>query len=165
MQQFLHDEIFVVGTDHTVTAAGELIVCESFEELLTHLRTKNVSVNSDLRIVHGVLTSAKSIPKDLKSRQPFIILKDPSSPDYGIILDSDTDDDYNELASEIESVLASEEIASFFFEIDNVYILYGYELTLTLAVDEDDLAEEIISDCLEIGEAARKLSEEDNENE
>ena len=62
-------------------------------------------------------------------------------------------------------ILGREEVASFFFEIDDVYILYGYELSLTLAVDEDDVDEEIISDCLEIGEAARQLSTEDDENE
>jgi hypothetical protein len=158
MDKFLYDEIFLVGTDSTVTTTGELTVCESFEELLVYLRTKNISVNSDLRILHGVLTSAKTIPKDLMGRQPFIILKDPDSKDHGILLDSSADDNYTELATEIEEALESEEVASFFFEIDDVYVLYGYELSLALAVDEDDIDEAIISDCLEIGESARKLS-------
>ena len=66
MDKYLYDEIYVVGTDSAVSATGELTVCESLEELLQHLKTKNVSINSDLRILHGVLTSAKAIPKDLK---------------------------------------------------------------------------------------------------
>ena len=160
MEKYLYTEVYVVGADHTVAAGGELTVCGSFETLLDYLKTKNVSINSDLRVLHGVLTSAKTIPADFKNRQPFVLLQDPDSEDHGVLLDPDTENDCKELALEIEMMLESEEIASFFFEIDNVYILYGYELSLTLSVDEDDLDEEIISDCIEIAAAARKLSED-----
>ena len=162
MEKHLYDEIYLVGVDNTVSPCGDLTVCATFEDLLSHLKTKNASIDSDLRILHGVLTSAQSIPSDLKGRQPFIILKDPNVHDQGILLDSAADDDCKELAAEIERMLESEEVASFFFEIDHVYVLYGYELSLTLAADEDELDEEIISACLEIAEAARKLNIEDD---
>jgi hypothetical protein len=160
MDKHLYNEVYVVGTDSTVTAAGELTIHESFKDLLNHLKTKNVSVNSDLRVLHGVLTTAKAIPQDLRSRQPFILLRDPDDNEHGIMLDSDTDDDCNELASEIEEVLESNEVASFFFEIDHVYVLYGYELSLTLSVDEDDLDKDMVADCMKIANAARKLTED-----
>jgi len=160
MEKYLYKEVYIVGPDSVISAAGELTICESFEDLLNYLKTKNVSINSDLRVLHGILTSAKSIPKDLKNRQPFILLEDPESSGHGLLLDPDTDNDCKELASEIERVLTSEEVASFFFEIDQVYILYGYELSLTLSVDEDDLDEDTIKDCLEVGAAARKLNED-----
>jgi hypothetical protein len=160
MEKYLYDEVYVVGADSIVSSGGELTVCGSFESLLDYLKTKNVSVNSDLRVLHGVLTSAKSIPANFKNRQPFILLQDPESTDHGLLLDPDTDDNCKELALEIEKMLESEEVASFFFEIDHVYILYGYELSLTLSVDEDDLDEEIITDCLEIAQAARELNED-----
>jgi len=162
MNKYLYDEVYIVGVDHAISSGGELKVCGSFESLLEYLKTKSVSINPGLRVVHGVLTSAKSIPKDFKTRQPFIILTDPTDPTYGILLDSDTEDDCTELASEIERVLESEEAASFFFEIDHVFILYGYELGLTLSVDEDDIDEEIISDCLEVADTARELIGEDD---
>lgn len=162
MKKYLYNEVFIVGADSAVSESGDVIACATFEDLLTYLRTKSVNINSDLRVLHGVLTSAQSIPNDLKGRQPFIILKDPRPGDHGILLDSDTDDDCGELAEEIERILGEEEIASFFFEIDHVYILYGYELNLTLSVDEDDLVEEIVADCVEIADAARKLKVEDD---
>ena len=161
MDKYLYKEVYVVGTDSAVSASGELTVCDSFEALLTHLRTKNISINSDLRVLHGVLTSGRSIPNDFKNKQPFIILKDPDSSDHGVLLDADSDS-CHELAQEIEKALDSEEMASFFFEIEHVYILYGYELGLAMSVDEDDLDEEIISTCLEVAEAARKLNTEDD---
>lgn len=163
MEEYLYKEVYVVGVDHNLSAGGELIVCGSFEDLLNYLKTKSVSINSDLRVLHGVLTSAQTIPNDLRSRQPFILLQDPRSSEHGILLDSDTDNDCNELASEIERILEGEEVASFFFEIDDVYILYGYELSLALSVDEDDLDEDIIEDCLKISEAAENLKDEEHE--
>jgi len=162
MEKHLYNEVYVIGVDSTVSTHGDLTVCDSFEALLNYLKTKNVSINSDLRVLHGVLTSAKSIPKDLMGRQAFLLFKNPEDKG-GIMLDADTDDDYNELASEIEMCLENEELASFFFEIDDVYILYGYELTLTLSVDEDDLDEEFVADCLQIGRAARQLKEDDKD--
>jgi hypothetical protein len=161
MNKHLYDEVYVVGPDSTVSIGGDLTVCSSFESLLEYLKTKNVSVNSDLRVVHGVLTSAKSIPKDLKGRQAFILLRDPADDDLGMLLDADADDDYNELGTEIERVLESNEVASFFFEIDDVYILYGYEMSLALSVDEDEIDENIIHDCKSIAIEARKLNAED----
>ena len=160
MEKYLYKEVYIVGPDSLVSDSGELTVCEFFEDLLNHLKTKNVSINSDLRVLHGILTSAKSIPKDLKSRQPFILLEDLSSSGQGLLLDPDTDNECEELAQEIERVLTSEGIASFFFQIDQVYILYGYELSLTLSIDESDIDEDIIKDCLSIGIAARKLNKD-----
>jgi hypothetical protein len=161
MKRHLYNEVYVVGTDNTVSTSGELTVCDSLEDLLTYLKSKNISINPDLRVLHGVLTPATVIPKDLKGRQPFILLVDPDSVDHGIILDSDTEDSCAELASEIEEILNSEEGVSFFFEMENVFILYGYELSLTLSIDEDDIDEEIVSDCLEIGKAAKNLSKKE----
>jgi len=159
MDKYLYKEVYVVGTDCAVTISGELTVCGSFESLLNHLKTKNVSINSDLRVLHGVLTSAKSIPKDFKDKQPFLLLEDPDSKEHGIVRDADADS-CEELATEIMTILDSEEVASFFFEIENVYILYGYELSLAMSVDDDDLDEDIIETCIEVAEEARKLNED-----
>ena len=161
MDKHLYNEVYVIGTDSTVSAGGELTICSSFEDLLAHLKTKNISINSDLRVLHGVLTSARSIPKDFKDKQPFLLVKDPEKEDHGVLLDADADS-CEELADGIEMALSSEVIASFFVEIEHVYILYGYELSLAMSVDEDDLDEDTITSCLEVAEAARKLNTEDN---
>lgn len=161
MDEYLYKEVYVVGTDNIVSVSGELVVCSSFEKLLDHLKTKNMSINSDLRVVHGVLTSARSIPKDFKNKQPFLILKDPDNENYGVLLDADGDN-CDELGEEIEMTLTNEDTATFFFEIEHVYILYGYEMSLVMAVDEDDLDEDAIECCMEIGDAARKLNTEDD---
>ena len=156
IERHLYEEVYVVGVDNTVTSSGELVVCDSFEKLLSHLKTKNVSVSGDLRVVHGVLTSARAIPKELYNKTAFILLVDQETAEHGILLDSDVDD-FEELAEEIQRVLKSEEAASFFIDIDSVYILYGYELQIRMTVSEEDLDEEPIATCLKIAEAAEIL--------
>jgi hypothetical protein len=159
LSDLLYEEVYVVGVDTTTTPSGELTVCSSYEQLITHLKTKNISICSDLRTLHGVLTSAKSIPKELKNQQPFIIAVNQENYSHGIILDSESDN-YEELGYEIESLLKGNEVANFLFGMDQIFILYGYELTIVMSVDEDDINDDdTINKCKEIAEAAKKLDE------
>jgi hypothetical protein len=155
----IYREVYAAAPDSTVTPVGEVGLFDNYEKLLEHLRTKNICVCPDLRVIHGILTSAKSIPRNLRNRQAFILLFDPKNEGQGVLLDSAAEDNCQELATEIQNLLASEEAASFAFEIDDVYILYGYELNVVMSVDEDDIDEEIISTCKEIAEDAEKLED------
>jgi hypothetical protein len=157
IDRFLYQEVFVVGVDHVTSIAGELKICESFEDMVEYLRSKTVGISLDLRVLHGVLTSAKAIPNDFCGRQAYILLTDPEGDGYGSFLDSTADDSCEELAEEIEKLLSSEEIAVSFLEIDDVYVLYGYELNIILSVDEDEIDEELIAQCLKAGEKAKEL--------
>jgi len=154
----LYEEIYIVGVDTAITPSGELVVCASYEQLLNHLKTKNISICSDLRVIHGVLTSAKSIPKDLKNQQAFIVIINQENYSHGVILDSESDDDCKELAYEIRSSLKGNESANFLYDIDQIFILYGYELSIVMSVDEDDIETgDTIETCKSIADVAEKL--------
>lgn len=158
LSNMLYEEVYIVGVDSTVTPAGEVIVCGSYEQLLNHLKTKNISICSDLRVIHGTLTSAKSIPKKLYNQQAFIIVVNQENDSHGAILDSNSDDDFKELAYEVRSLLKGNKVASFFFGMDQMFILYGYELNIVMSVDEDDIDEGItINTCQEIADVAKRL--------
>lgn len=158
LDDHLYKEVFVVGVDNITSTSGELTVCKSFEKMIEHLGTKSVGVNSDLRALHGVLTSAKAIPKDMCGRQAFILLTDPENSGFGILIDSDSDNDCSELAAEVEKLLSAEEMSESFAEIDNVYILYGYEVNIILSVDEDEVDVELIDSCMDVSDRAKELS-------
>jgi hypothetical protein len=157
LDKYLYEEVYVVGVDHITSASGELTVCRGLESLLVHLGTKVIGVNSDLRVLHGVLTSAKAIPKDTCGKQAFILLADPDDKGSGSVIDSSADDNCEELAAEIESLLSSEEVAPSFIEIDNAFILYGYEINIILSIDEEDIDDGIISSCLDVALRAKEL--------
>jgi len=157
LSNLLYEEVYIVGVDTTTTPSGELTVCGSYERLITHLKTKNISICSDLRVIHGVLTSAKSVPKELKNQQAFIIAIDQENHSHGVILDSESDN-YKELSYEISSLLQGNKVTSFFLEIDQIFILYGYELSVVMSIDEDDIDTGLVIDaCKEIAEVAEKL--------
>lgn len=158
IEDYLYQEVFVVGVDHITAASGELMVLKSFEDLINHLSTKHIGVNSDLRALHGVITSAKAIPRDFCGRSAFILIVDPEVEGYGLLIDSDAEDNCQDLAAEIEKLLVNEEIAANFVEIDNVYVLYGYEMSIILSVDENDLDEEMIVGCAKVGNSAKELA-------
>lgn len=158
LSDMLYEETYIIGVDNTVTPSGELVMCDSYEQLLDHLKTKNVSICHDLRVIHGVLTSAKSIPKDLKNRQAFIIVVDSENPSHGVILDSESDDNYEALSYEIRTLLKGNAVENFCFGIDQIFILYGYELSIVMSVDEDDVDDgDTIKECQKVADIAKKL--------
>jgi len=153
----LYEEVYIVGVDTTITPSGELTVCGSYEQLITHLKTKNISICSDLRVIHGVLTSAKTIPKELKNQQPFIVIISQENHSRGTIYDSESDN-YEELAYEISSLLKRNDMVNFLFEMDHIFVVYGYELSIVMSVDEDDIdAGDTIEKCKEIADVAERL--------
>jgi len=153
----LYKEVYIIGVDTTVTPSGELTVCSSYEQLLDHLKTKNVSICSDLRVIHGVLTPAKSIPKNIENQQVFIIVINQEDSSHGAILDSESDNNCEELAYEVRSILEDNRITNFFFGIDQTFILYGYELNIVMSVDEDDIDCDVIDICNKVADIAKKL--------
>lgn len=154
----LYEEVYIAGVDTAITPSGELVVCSSYEQLLSYLKTKNISICSDLRVIHGILTSAISIPRDLKNQQVFIVVIDQENHSHGVMLDSESDDDYKKLAYEIRSLLKGNESVKFLYGIDQIFILYGYELSIVMSVDEDDIETgDTIETCKSIADVAEKL--------
>lgn len=163
LEQHTFEEIYVVGVDHTVSQSGELVPFDSLEELLEHLKMKNPSVATDVRVLHGLLTPARAIPANLDGRSAFILLADPDKHEAGIMLDSDADT-CTELAEEIEKIMSSSEISTEIIDIDDVFILYGYEISICLSINEDDIDDDAIKDCVKIAKAVERQLEEAEED-
>jgi hypothetical protein len=154
LERYKFKEVYVAGTDHTVASGGDLIGFDSLESLLDYLKEKNPSIcGTEIRVVHGVLTPARSIPANFESQTIFILIED--SFEEGLLLDSSAETP-EELAGEIEKALNSSEMAAEMIDIDDVFILYGHELNVCLSVDEEDIDEDIIETCLKVAKAAEE---------
>jgi len=162
LSKHLFKEVYLVGVDHTVCDSGELAAFDSLADLLEHLRYKSPSIASDIRVVHGVLTSARSIPGDLGGRTVFLVVCDSDVPKHGVLLDSDAETP-SDLAKEIELVMENPEVIEI-INIDDIFILYGYEINTCLAVDEDDFDEDMIKECLAVAKAAQDQLKKSGEN-
>lgn len=153
----LDGEIFLVYNDEQNDKGDPVKICvfSEFMELIDCLRKLTPSIDFETKILHGILTKAYSLPKNLRGKAAFIIVNDIYNPDHALIIESGAQSD-KDLASIIDSMLVydgPDSIAP--LGIESIYILYGYEISTILSLDEEEIDEEIIDTCQEIANDAK----------
>lgn len=156
MDHLIGQEVFVVtGAEEEDTS--EIFVTDNRDNLNEHLMLKQPDIDGDTRVFHGVLAPAEFLPNSFHGKSTFIICVHPSKLSGGCVVEGA--DSPSELASEIETMIHS---CSLFtigdrIRIDQVYILYGYQLGLGLTINEDEIDEEIVFSCSIIADEAAEV--------
>jgi hypothetical protein len=127
---------------------SEITLFETFEDMQEHLQGLNPETNSDILALHGTITKANTLPAQLHQLQAFIVLINPYKTD-GIIIESQAMGKHiNTLAFEIENILNTQHDSfpwlDIPLEINDIFILYGYEMDIGMSVNEDDIDEDIV---------------------
>ena len=135
-------------------SATEMFVTDSLTDLVENLQGKN-ETDLPLRIANGVLTNATSIPDNLYGKTPWLIISNPVDDDMGYLVELYVDNP-DDIAEAIERIIDE---SSGFIDIDDVFILYGYELNVCLAINEDEIDEDTIEICKSIAAEAEKMTE------
>lgn len=142
-------EIFLVYNDEKNDEGIPVKICIMFEfmDLIDHLKKLIPNIDCETKILHGVLTQAFNLPKNLRGKTAFIIINSSSN---ALIMETDSTSD-KDLALTITSILTNNN-PNFIppLKIENIYILYGYEITTVLSLDEEEIDEEIINTCQKI---------------
>ena len=137
-------EVFIIGPDTQLTSGGELRVFDDFGDVSDFLLNKDAKLTTDIRALHGILATAEIIPSNLRGSTIFIIIINPESRDEGILLESSADCG-QELADEIKTIIKEpDEFTNFEYEIDDVFLLFGYEMSLVLTLDEKDISNKLM---------------------
>jgi len=153
--------VYVVGIDGA-RGTGDIEACESFEELNAHLKTLSTSTETDLMVLHGIITSARYIPAEV-GRNVYIIVQDPDDPGSGCIYETDYPDSDDLVALITEIVTLGDEHYKL-IDIDNVYVMYGYEVSTGFSVDEGELDEELFEQCEEVVKHIKEAPTDDQIN-
>ena len=145
-------EIFLVyneeKNDNDIPVKVEII--SEFMELVEHVKSLIYSIDSGTKILHGLLTRAFSLPKNLKGKSAYIIINNGYNTDRVLIMESGAQSD-KDLADTIDALLAYNTTGfTVPLKLENMYIFYGYELSITLSLDEEEVDEEAIDVCQEI---------------
>lgn len=153
-------EIFIVydGEQSDLDSAIEIYITSDFTKLIKYIKNLVPNLDFGIKVLHGILTKAYTLPKNLRGKKAFIIVNDA----YNInsvttIEESDAQSD-EDLANAIDVALTTytvDYITS--AEIENVYILYGYELPIVMAIDEEELDEEIINTCQKVANDVKQI--------
>lgn len=163
MDYMLGREVFIVA-DGEEEEPGDILFTESQAELSEGLLHLSIDVDTETRVFHGVLALAEYLPPSFKGKTAFIVyLKDELAGKGGVIEGGDTPE---ELAKDIEGIIkTSKKMMKEPITIDNLYILYGYQLELGLAINEEDIDEEVIFTCLQIADDTEEVGETARETE
>ena len=139
-------EIFIVYNEeeNNNRYSTEIYITSEFMELTEYIRKLVPSLDFGTKILHGILTSATILPKNLKGKTPFIIVDSVSILDHASISESNAQSD-EDLVEAINLLLHDNKT-----KIEDIYILYGYEISTVLALNDEELDDEIIDACQKI---------------
>lgn len=150
--------VFVVGTDGSM-GAGDLTMCETFQELNEYLKSLRTDIDEGTMVLHGMVTSARYIPADVGSNV-YVVVQDPSHPGSGCIYETEYPDSRS-IETMITNFIKRGDEYYDHISIDNVFIVYGYELTLGFSADEEELDEEAFGRCEMIANNVKDITEAD----
>lgn len=159
-ESLINEEVYVVVEDFDNLV--DIVFCDDLPDAFEYLKLLSPEEHYDMKVLHGVLTKAESIPADLMNRECFIIIVVPTTGLNnvglkGVIIESDAGNYVEILAEEVEEVVSKAYKWSPVVDIDDIYILYGYHVDLGLCINEDSLDEENIEICKKVSEAAEEI--------
>ncbi len=157
------EQIFLV-TGEEDSDEGPTTFYNSMDEVEDHLKNIHVSLDSGAKVLHGILTTAQYLPTSFRGRTAFVVIRNPEDPFLSAVIESGASTP-EELAEEIESFLLGGNVGITIPEIEDIYIFYGYELTVCLAVDWDDLDDESLHRCQQVGADAIEVGEKDRKGD
>lgn len=149
ISQYVGKEVFlVIGSEDE--AVGDIDVFEDWGSLVEFLKKLTPTADPETRVFHGILTLGEFIPSSFHGKSAFIVCIEPYEDSKGNIIES-TGGNPTDLAEEISSIMSvGGQISGMKVDIDDIYILYGYQLEPCLSINDDELDEEIIAVCSEI---------------
>jgi hypothetical protein len=161
MDEFLGREVYIVtGSEDEETS--EIFITESQLVLDERLISMSPMIDQETRVIHGVLTPAETLPPSFRGKTVFMMALDPGSGTIseGCVIESNCTTP-EELAAEIETIIDAGVGFSFGsseVKIGDLYIIYGYELKVGLAINEADIDEETIDACINIADEIEDVS-------
>jgi len=134
---YLHKEIFLITTNTNLTAESNEDPLEIFTDVVDanlYLQEKEDDEIEKLVAYHGILARAHTIPEWIGNAPPFLVIEDIGSRGTGIIVETNARTP-EEVSEEVQKVFKDRDLASFGFTIDDIFVLYGYEVTIAYCVD------------------------------
>ena len=144
---YRNKEIFLIyNTDrHLSDLSAKIYITSELMDAINYINKLTPSLDFRTKILHGILTKATTLSKNLRGKTAFVITDDVYDTNKATIDESDAQSD-KELAEAVDMALLCSQSS----DIDDIYILYGYEISIILTLDEEGLDEEIIDTCQKI---------------
>lgn len=165
LRAHIGNEVFIVvcGEDTDLYKGCEIKI---FNDPLSMVEDMQYMTPNDFEIItilHGVIATADTLPPSLKNVDPFIMCQQGIDPEDPFILDIRPMNEVQDLAISIEQLLSCNHDSSVYMpflpEMNDVFILYGSELQVSLTFNEDEVDESLIEEAKEIYNASKTVAE------
>lgn len=156
IRNYIGKSVFIVGYDGDVEI-GDIDAFETIEALNEHLSSLSPISETNLTVLHGILTSSECIPEDI-GLGVYLVVTESEEVDTGCVFEvsSGMQESLTEL---IEEVLSGDKDGFVDTAIDNVFVLYGYEMSMCYAVNKDQIDDKTLEESQEIADVANKMKE------
>ena len=160
LKESVGKEIFLIAEDEI--AESEMVVYDNPHDVFTYLSTLMPETDFSTKVYHGMLMPAKVLPSVLHTKNCYVLALrlihvKGSLTLKGCIFESDCEGRNDILADEIEELVNSKDKVDFEVDIDNIFVLYGYELQVCLAIDEESIDDEVIESCGKVVAEIKKI--------
>lgn len=147
----VYTEVFIValnlGRHQRIEIYSELF------DVMESLNPRSINNSKDIKVVHGHLLSATILPSSFNGVGAFILVNLPNT-NYGLFT-GDTFYSPDELAAAIQTIVSHKHD-----KIEDIFVLYGTEIALTLSVAADELDEELVERSGTITKEIRQIETE-----
>lgn len=154
IEDVLGEAAYVVGRNIVSNIVGPIEFFDSVMDVTGYLDSYSVASEGELRLLNGVVANVLSIPKSIpNSLEIMLLLPHAYSTDNGIIVEIKTlqqlEEAITSIVKDVIEIDESSELSQALIEIntqkiEDIYVLYGYEIELYYHFDPMEQDEEMV---------------------
>lgn len=149
--EHIYTEVFIISLN---LGRQQLIeIHTEFFDVMESLNPRRIEYNKDVKVVHGYLLPATVLPSNFNNISGFVVINLPDT-NFGSFT-GEAFCNSTDIAVTIQTAIATYEKV----RIEDIFILYGTKINLTLSVSEDELDEEIIERSRAVVKEVKRIKE------
>lgn len=157
------DEVIIIcpkAEDFANVLIGSVEICDQMVEIVDSLLEYPAIDSLDYGVLHGVLTEASSLPASIpKGVKVFLLIMDEGFEVGGAFeLKSNN---IRTIAEEIRCLVIGSDTEDIAVAIEQIYVIYGYEMKLMLTIDESTTDDEVLASCKKLVEKIPIIMDEE----
>ena len=159
-RSFLGKEVFIVTDGLSKTLATENFhIFENVADVQEYLLTvEDLTSVNDLNVIHGFITSAMTLPDHDEACDIFILIDYGTHP-FEFEVEEFVGYDQKDLIGEIQRITRTPKAYNICAEVDEIFIIYGYSIDLSLTIDIDKVDEDKLLRAGKMTKRAKALKE------
>lgn len=151
---------FILGRDLTSNVIGHIEYFHSEQALENYISENSAQAEGELRLMNGVLTTAFSIPDSIPENvEIFLVIPKAYAEKQGVFINiSDLSELEETIVALIQDTILVPDNSGInkgietlnTQELQDLYVVYGYEIDLYFRYEPDEIDEEIVQSCSSI---------------